>query len=88
MGAEDTTSGLKYADSVKATARPVCQTYTEANARLIAAAPRMLEMLRDRVTAPSGEVICVCRNRNAVNAGTERACWYCAARALLTEVEG
>lgn len=49
---------------------------------------RLMKALQDGIYAPSREPICVCGSyRNEVLAGTRRACWYCDARALLTEVE-
>ena len=60
----------------------------EADARLIAAAPRMLAHLMVFLIAPSGAPICACRNINMVKAGLEKQCWYCEARAILREIEG
>ena len=47
------------------------------------AADALREVVRRVLPARSGEPICACRNRNAVKAGTEKACWYCELRSVL-----
>jgi hypothetical protein len=45
--------------------------------------PTLAEAVYNITTGPSGATMCCCRNRNAVNAGLERACGYCELRAAL-----
>lgn len=53
----------------------------------LATAREVVEHMRKFLVAPSGSVLCACRNREAAKAGTETPCWYCKARALLARPE-
>jgi hypothetical protein len=48
---------------------------------------RLLAVVRAGRVAPSGAIICACRNRNAVAAAMEPPCWYCDMAAAADTVE-
>jgi hypothetical protein len=49
---------------------------------------KLVDLVKERLHAPSGEIICACLNRNAVASGMEQPCWYCRVRAALQPYEG
>ena len=44
-------------------------------------------VIRVATFAPSGAVLCCCKNSNAVKSGMEKACWYCEARRALERAD-